>query len=437
MHSPLIKKYLLFLAFMLMITIYLPIFNSHVRFNIGSYKYWAVLWLVSVILLAPQTIINKFVFYVFIFWFLFSFILPNTLYGGVDEWNKRMTKEYLYQIMLSISLFEYFKNSKDHDGLALLVKWTLLFITITAVMSIFSSTVDPMYARKLIGSEYTKDELLKISKYGGGSHGFAGALLFLFPMIIFFYRNSLIIPFSKPVILVFGILCFLAVLRMQIFANILISVSAIVFSLAGAKNIRKSLTFGAVILIIIALIPRHFYISLLIFASSYFNPNSENYFKLNDIASFVETGQVNDETSAGGRLERYPLLWEGFKGNPATGFYNSNSSLDIAPGGHLFWMNRLTVYGILGFVPFILIFYFHIKRSINQFDSEFSFYFLLSVFAGLGLGLIKNIAGMEEWGMFFFILPGMYYLPLLKKTNSNVQLNNLKKSGARINESKI
>ena len=80
-------------------------------------------------------------------------------------------------------------------------------------------------------------------------------------------------------------------------------------------------------------------------------------------------------------------------------------------------MNILTVYGILNFIPFMLIFYFYIKQSIQQFDSEFRFYFLLSVFSGIGLGFMKRLDGMDFWSMFFFVIPSLYYLPYLKKNS--------------------
>ena len=164
------------------------------------------------------------------------------------------------------------------------------------------------------------------------------------------------------------------------------------------------------------IIPTKVYTNLLINSSSFFDSDSEMYNKLNDMALYIEFGEVVT-SGAGGRVDRYPLLWEGFKANPITGFYNSGSSLDIEPGGHLYWMNKLTVYGILGFIPFILIFYFYINKVLKHFDSEFSFYFLVSVFAGIGLGFIKSLFGQEFWTMFFFILPGLYYLPRRKKSH--------------------
>jgi hypothetical protein len=166
---------------------------------------------------------------------------------------------------------------------------------------------------------------------------------------------------------------------------------------------------------LVVLVPKNIYSDLLINTSKYFNPDSDVYHKLNDMAMVIELGELNEKTEVGGRFERYPLLWKGFKVNPVTGFYNSGRTFDIAPGGHLYWMNKLTVYGIMGFIPFILIFYFYIKKCIKQFDPEFNYYFLISAFSGIGLGLMKSLFGEDFWSMFFFLLPSLYYLPLLKK----------------------
>lgn len=414
------KTFLLFLAFMLMITTFLTIFSAYSRFNIGVYKYWAYIWFISLIFLAPRIFTDKFFFFVLCFSIIFVYFLLNTLWNNVDEWNKREARMEVLAFLVPMSLYAYFRFSRDFDGLALLVKWTLFFIAITAILSIYSSTIDPMYARSLTGGDYTAAEAKTMQKLGGGAYGFAGALVFLFPMIVYYYRNSSKIPFSKPQILIFGIVCFVAVLRMQIFANIILSVFGIIFSLLGARKIRKSLIYSGIFLGLLILIPKNVYSDLLISASKHFNPDSDVYYKLNDMAVFIKFGEVSAETAAGGRIERYPLLWEGFKTNPLTGFYNSNSTLHIEPGGHLYWMNKLTVYGILGFIPFILIFYFYIKKVIKQFDPEFTFYFLLSVFSGIGLGLMKNLVGNDFWCMLFFIIPSLYYLPLLKKETSDI-----------------
>jgi hypothetical protein len=409
------KTFLLFVAFMVIITTFLPLFTAHSRFNIGVNKYWAFIWFISALCFAPRTYANKNFIYTFLFLIILVFFLFNTRWGNVDAWNKRESRLEILSFLVPISLYTYFRSSKDFYGLAILVKWALFFIAITAILTIYSASVDPLYVRNLTGGVYTVDEAAKIQNFGGGAYGFAGALIFLFPMIIYYYRNSSKIPFSKPQILIFGILCLIAVIRMQIFANILISFLAIILSLGGSKRIRKSLLYVGLFLTLTVILPKQLYIDFLDKVSLYFNPESDVFYKLTDMGRYLGSGNSGIETSAADRISRYPMLWEGFKGNPLLGFFNSGSSMDISLGGHLYWMNKLAVYGLVIFIPFVLIFYFHIKLVLKNIDTEFAFYFLISVLAGLGLGLMKSLFGHEYWYMFFFIIPSMYYLPLLKK----------------------
>ena len=45
-------------------------------------------------------------------------------------------------------------------------------------------------------------------------------------------------------------------------------------------------------------------------------------------------------------------------------------------------------------------------------------YFLLSLLSMVALGAMKTLIGRELWYTFFIIVPGLYYLPLLKKKKS-------------------
>lgn len=155
-----------------MITTFLPIFSNNVRFNIGNFKYWAILWLISVILLAPRVFNNKFFLYVLLHWIILIFILLNSLWVNVNDWNKKLAQGEVLEFLVPISLYAYFTLSKDFEGLAMLVKWTLIFVAITAIMTIYSSTIDPFYARKIVGGEYTEAETATIVRYGGGGMDF-------------------------------------------------------------------------------------------------------------------------------------------------------------------------------------------------------------------------------------------------------------------------
>jgi hypothetical protein len=77
-------------------------------------------------------------------------------------------------------------------------------------------------------------------------------------------------------------------------------------------------------------------------------------------------------------------------------------------------MNKLTIIGIFGLLFFIFIPYNFIRNNLQHFNSTYKFYYILSSLSILTYGLMKNIVGRETWYTFFIILPGLYYLPLLK-----------------------
>ena len=46
-----------------------------------------------------------------------------------------------------------------------------------------------------------------------------------------------------------------------------------------------------------------------------------------------------------------PMLFEAFSENPIFGYSWGDLSKYNAEGGHIYWMNKLTVLGIFGFIP--------------------------------------------------------------------------------------
>lgn len=404
-----------FLLFALMITTYLPVLTNNLPPVIRSHHFWAPIWAVSILLFVPIVYTQKSILYfaaygIIIISLLFSF------WSGISEWDKKGVLGELYEIGIAFSMLTYIKVSRDYRGFALVTFWTVLFVFITSIMSIYSSFADPLYARKMISG--VVEEIEEIRKFGGGGYGFAASLVCIFPMVVYYYRNNKILPLSKRIILLFGIFCLVALLRIQIFANIVLSFFVIIFALAGRRNIRQSFIIAGFIFLIFIILPDSSYSGFLQYTSNYFDPGSEVYFKLNDLSSYIE---LEDEigTATASRISRYPLLFEAFSINPVAGSFNSRINLDISPGAHLYWMYKLTTFGILIFIPFVMLLYFYIKNNMKQFNQEFKFYFLLALVAGISLGFMKAIGGREFWYMFLFIIPGMYYLPLLNNKGIN------------------
>lgn len=408
-----IRTYFHFVVFMLMITTFFPLFSNNLPPIIRSHHIWTPVFIISLLLFIPKIFTHKSLIYLLIYsivvlWFI------NTFWESMNDWNKNQIRNELYVFIIAFSLWVYFRSIKDFEGLALIAKWTMIFVAITAVLSIYTSFMDPLYARKMTGGDL--EEIEDLRKYGGGGYGFASALVPLFPMIIYYYRNNDKAIFSKTQILIFGIICFFTLIRMQIFANIIMSVVIILFALFGRKKLKNSLIVSIILLVIFLVIPRQVYSDFFIYLSSFFSHDSNVYLKLTDFATFVVEGGY--EGAAGGRAARYPMLLEAFVNNPLMGHSYSVSEFSIGGGAHLYWMNKLTILGLVGFIPFVLIIFYHVKTNAKHFDKEFIFYYLLSVFSIVLLGLTKNLVGRTTWYMFFFILPALYYLPLLKKNKT-------------------
>jgi hypothetical protein len=87
----------------------------------------------------------------------------------------------------------------------------------------------------------------------------------------------------------------------------------------------------------------------------------------------------------------------------------------MGEGGHLYWMSRLALWGIIGFLGYLTLLKNIFKPIVSLFDPVFRYYYMLSLFSVIVLGLLKNIAGREPYAFLLIVIPGFYFLPLLKK----------------------
>ena len=180
------------------------------------------------------------------------------------------------------------------------------------------------------------------------------ALVCLIPVLVYHIKYQTQMIFSRKILIVILLLIMITMIRAQVFANLLAAVAITILSYAGAKKARKFFVLVTLVVILFLAIPSSLYADMLIAISSYFDVDSHIYYKLNDFAFFIRYPEFGWSTGAGGRAERYPLLFEAFMVAPLLGdaSYNSSFAHNIAAGGHLYWMNKLTIWGIGGFLFF-------------------------------------------------------------------------------------
>jgi len=176
----------------------------------------------------------------------------------------------------------------------------------------------------------------------------------------------------------------------------------------------------SVFALVLVFIPKNTYINTLSFVSEYFDEESELNYKITDLANYFESEESyeTENTGISYRVDRYPLLIETFRKSPIFGcYYNTDS---FANGyqeecAHLHWMNKLTVTGIIGIIIFLFILYMNIAKNLNLLNPEYKNYYLIASLTIIVYGFMKVIIGRDIWLAFFVILPGLNYLPLLKK----------------------
>lgn len=410
---------------MLMASTYLPLIFNNLPPIIGSHHIWTIIWGISLLIFNPKIFLNKTIVYLLAYG-LILFLAIETIWSNIDDWNhKRLLFEF-YEITIGLSVAIYFLQSKDFISLAKIAKWSLIFLCITAIMSIISSIIDPMYTRDLTGLAAITDEseratILGYKQYGGGTYSTAGAFMCLFPILIYYYKNIKTSLISKKQIITISVILFLALLGMQIFGNILIATLFSIIAIFGMKKIRQSILVIVLFFSFTFIIPKVMYVKGLQSVSDYFEKKLELNYKINDLAIFIESdANIRDNTTATGkRIERYPILFKTFVKRPLAGcyFFSDKSGNGYnGEGAHLYWMNKLTITGIVGFVLFVFISYRFIKNNLGFFDSTYKFYYILASLSILCYGLIKVVGGRETWYAFFIILPGLYYIPLLRKS---------------------
>jgi hypothetical protein len=111
------------------------------------------------------------------------------------------------------------------------------------------------------------------------------------------------------------------------------------------------------------------------------------------------------------------MLFESFIRSPIFGCYffseKDGRGYERA-GAHLYWMNKITVTGIAGFVFFVSIMIAFFRKSVTLIPKNMRFYYMIALVSFVIYGFFKNLGG-HTWYAFFVIIPGMCYLPLLSK----------------------
>jgi hypothetical protein len=387
--------------------------------EVGSFAFlWAPITIMVIIYSRPITFTKGPIKNLLLYGLIMVGILQYSLWSYMNDWNQIRIFNEFYFLVIMVVILNYYLVRGDIKKLAWLSKWAFIFIIISLITTNIALYFDPLVVRESANTvDFTPNQEKIYNLTGAMSYSYLQSIVCLIPILVYHIKNKKRMVFLPIVLVVILLLLLITLIRAQVFANVLIAILITTLSFLGSKRQRTSGIIISIFFILFMAIPTSFYSDMLYSLSSKFNPNSEMYYKLTDLASFIENPEIDTYTGAGGRASRYPLLLEALIANPVFGDASYNSSFDIDVGAHLYWMNRLALWGIFGFLFYIFMLY-KIYRSISSlFDANYRFYYVLSVMAFILLGLMKTLGGREPFLILIVVIPGLYFLPLLQQKN--------------------
>jgi hypothetical protein len=423
-----IQKFFFYLTIMLLASSLLMIVANNIPIVMSFRYFWGPIALISILAFKPRVYLQKPVINILLYGFLYCFVLQYLIWPYENSWYKNVVLDDFYSMIVAGGIWSYFILSKDYFSFFKVAKIGLVFIIITGIMTIICSLFEPLIIRYSYQGLTNFRGYSKLFKLGFGGYGFITALIPLCPIIIFFIKNNTIVWLKKKYWIILLILLFIVIIRSQIVANILICAFVIILSFISVKKIKIALTIGTFFIIVLYLIPVTFWSDMLLSASSYFNPHSEIYNKLVDMSHFILNPNTSgDGGEAAARTARYPLLLEALYASPIFGdaSYSSPYYYNLVIGGHLHWMSRLALWGIFGFVGYILILRNIFKSVLKTFNEEFVVSYIISLLSLVILGFIKSFGGREIYIVLLIIIPGLYagyclnFKDLQNKINNN------------------
>jgi hypothetical protein len=388
--------------------------------EVGSFAFlWAPITLLIIFYKRPTIFFKGTIRILLLYGVLMVGILQYTLWKHMSNWNQVRILYEFYYLFIMTAILMYYWSKCEFNKLAFLSKWSFIFVIITLITTNIALFIDPEVVRQSAATgDFTVLQRKVFKLTGAMDYSYVQAIVCLIPILVYHIKSKKTLVFSPKILIIILILIIVTEIRAQVLANILVTVMITILAFLGSNKRWVSFIAISMFCILLMIIPKSYYVTSISSLSTYFNQNSVINNKLTDFAIFVENPEFGASTETGSRAERYPLLIKALIASPFLGDASYNSNLDIAGGAHLYWMNKLTLWGIPGFLFYIYILYRIFKKISSLFNISYRFYYFLSVVALIFLGLTKVIGGREPWLFLIVIIPGFYFLPVTRQTNN-------------------
>lgn len=369
---------------------------------------------VALFLLYPDAIMkNK----TFLWFFIYASVL--FLYLALGKFlaigigyvadSKKIVIEFAF-ILPSLVIFSILQHFDDYQFYKKIGRISLIIILLSFIYYIPIIIDDPGLLRAAM--YYEKEEL---PVKGMPNYTLLHAYIIAFPAQL--YGVSKFEGWRKWGMIGIAVLFMYIIINTSITTSLIIGLGLVFFALlySPKKKIASLIKITIFFCFIYALYLLGAFVSILDWAIDFFE-GTATQMKMMDFKDVLLGGSTENAATIAGRSNYHDMSIRAFLTNPFIG--------SIPVGEHSNFLDRLGGLGLLGFIPYCMLFYTHFKSYLKQItDSTQRIYYFVGFFATLVFAYNKGTFGQEGWLFMLIILPTMliWYKGMIEEVRLNVE----------------
>jgi len=393
-------------ALLLMALFYLPIFSANTRtYSIMGFSLYVWLWFFLMLIFGTTRFFAKSHMYLYLYAFVY-FVFMQIFWNQSGE--GRYAFLYLYQMFLAISLYEYFLYSGDVKGMNIIIKAALIFISITCLMGIWIYLAMGLSSRMIYQEVVQQGERYgaSLSRWGSAGITFYYGLALIIPAVIACIKSISRWNGKRIALILFVVIALVALFIAEYATAMLLAIIGMVFAMLGVRRFRTSLLITLIVISLSIFLPKSLMVYGFDFAAD-LSPGEIMSARMDDLSITMERGVSAAETHTARRADRIPFLLGNILQSPIIGRGPST--------GHSFWLDRFSMFGLLGMLPLFLIYRYQYKRNNIIFNDNYKFYYFITLLIFIAMGIMKNMAGEQFPLAFLLMVPGIYHTDLFNQ----------------------
>jgi len=372
-----VKKIIIwFSAILLLLDLFLPIFQENIDTrSFFGFNIFPWLWLAALLIFEYKRFISK--TYLLLYLFIFIAFIMNALYWYQFNSIPWMISD-IRNLIIAITLVDYFISSKDYKGLNICIN---------------------IIYRYGYTSRYMAERQIYLKNFGFAGMGFYYGICLTIPVIMAGFKSQKTRSLKKWFLLFYIIIVSYALFLSEYTTAFLISMLGLIFGYLGRERFKYSLFLALIVICIGLLLPRNI-VSETIYYVAEQSEGETMSARLSDLGLTISGESVSSPTHVESRAARIPFLLKNIVKSPIIGGGPTTE--------HCFWLDRFSMFGIIGMIPWILIF-IHLIRMTNLFiDEQYRYYYYVCIFLCILMGFMKQLIGVYPFFVIFMMAPAVY-----------------------------